>query len=109
MDHFPNDLKNLLETTMDGKMRLTEEHVITILYNILCAVNYIHGSNLIHRDLKPSNILINADCEVKICDFGLAREVPKSIRAKDSSWTICQKMKEQYLDQRMYDPEDKHF
>jgi serine/threonine protein kinase len=28
---------------------------------------------VIHRDLKPGNLLVNADCELKICDFGLAR------------------------------------
>jgi len=27
----------------------------------------------LHRDLKPGNLLVNADCELKICDFGLAR------------------------------------
>ncbi|KAG8814112.1 Mitogen-activated protein kinase [Serendipita sp. 399] len=34
---------------------------------------YIHSANVLHRDLKPGNILLNADCELKICDFGLAR------------------------------------
>jgi serine/threonine protein kinase len=34
---------------------------------------YIHSANVIHRDLKPGNILVNADCELKICDLGLAR------------------------------------
>jgi mitogen-activated protein kinase 1/3 len=38
-------------------------------------VKYIHSSAVIHRDIKPANILINEDCTVKICDFGLARSI----------------------------------
>jgi mitogen-activated protein kinase 7 len=34
---------------------------------------YIHSAKVLHRDLKPGNLLVNADCELKICDFGLAR------------------------------------
>lgn len=36
-------------------------------------MKYIHSANVIHRDLKPSNLLLNANCDLKICDFGLAR------------------------------------
>lgn len=36
-------------------------------------MQYIHSANVIHRDLKPGNLLVNSDCELKICDFGLAR------------------------------------
>ena len=56
---------------------LEESHVITILYNQLCALNFIHSANIIHRDLKPANFLIDSECNVKICDFGLARMLPK--------------------------------
>ena len=41
----------------------------------MCATKYIHSASVIHRDLKPSNILLNADCSLRVCDFGLARGV----------------------------------
>ena len=36
----------------------TEQHVITILYNLLCALQFLHSANVVHRDIKPSNILL---------------------------------------------------
>ena len=42
---------------------------------MLCGLKYLHSAEVLHRDLKPANILINEDCTVKICDFGLARAV----------------------------------
>lgn len=38
-------------------------------------MKYLHSANVIHRDLKPANVLVNEDCSVKICDFGLARSI----------------------------------
>ena len=38
------------------------------------------SANVVHRDLKPNNILINDQCQIKICDFGLARTLPDKIR-----------------------------
>jgi len=43
------------------------------LYQILRGVKHIHSANVLHRDLKPSNLLVNSDCSLKICDFGMAR------------------------------------
>ncbi|GAX82696.1 hypothetical protein CEUSTIGMA_g10122.t1 [Chlamydomonas eustigma] len=43
------------------------------LYQVLRGLKYMHSANILHRDLKPSNLLVNANCDLKICDFGLAR------------------------------------
>ena len=37
----------------------------------------MHSAGIVHRDLKPGNFLIDDQCQVKICDFGLARSLPK--------------------------------
>jgi mitogen-activated protein kinase 1/3 len=42
-------------------------------WELLKGLKYLHSVNVIHRDLKPANILLNSDCYLKICDFGLAR------------------------------------
>lgn len=41
----------------------------------MVGLRFIHSADVLHRDLKPANVLINEDCSVKICDFGLARSV----------------------------------
>ncbi|KAI6176157.1 Mitogen-activated protein kinase [Aphelenchoides bicaudatus] len=64
------DLYKLLKT-----QKLSNDHICYFGYQILRGLKYIHSANVIHRDLKPSNIVVNSDCDLKICDFGLARIV----------------------------------
>ncbi|CAL9151653.1 unnamed protein product [Musa hybrid cultivar] len=64
-----SDLHQVIKANDD----LTPEHHQFFLYQLLRALKYIHAANVFHRDLKPKNILANADCKLKICDFGLAR------------------------------------
>ncbi|RUS31247.1 hypothetical protein BC938DRAFT_478184 [Jimgerdemannia flammicorona] len=52
---------------------LSDAHYQSFIYQICCGLKYIHSANVLHRDLKPGNLLVNADCDLKICDFGLAR------------------------------------
>ena len=52
---------------------LTTEHIQTFLYQLLCGLKYMHSAHVIHRDMKPANILLNEDCSLRICDFGLSR------------------------------------
>ena len=71
------DLAELMECDLAAIIRsgqpLTDAHFQSFIYQILCGLKYIHSANVLHRDLKPGNLLVNADCELKICDFGLAR------------------------------------
>ncbi|KRY37988.1 Mitogen-activated protein kinase 1, partial [Trichinella spiralis] len=62
------DLYKLLKT-----QKLSNDHICYFLYQILRGLKYIHSANVLHRDLKPSNLLLNTTCDLKICDFGLAR------------------------------------
>nr|XP_043631695.1 mitogen-activated protein kinase 9-like [Erigeron canadensis] len=64
-----SDLHQVIRANDD----LTPEHYQFFLYQLLRGLKYIHSANVFHRDLKPKNILANADCKLKICDFGLAR------------------------------------
>jgi serine/threonine protein kinase len=54
-------------------------HLVTILYNIICAFKFLHSAGVVHRDVKPANLLMDSNCQVKICDFGLARTLPEVI------------------------------
>ncbi|KAF8391131.1 hypothetical protein HHK36_023432 [Tetracentron sinense] len=64
-----SDLHQVIKANDD----LTREHYQFFLYQLLRALKYIHTASVYHRDLKPKNILANANCKLKICDFGLAR------------------------------------
>ena len=66
-----------------GQKILKDIHNRYILYQIVKAIKYLHSASVIHRDLKPSNILINSDCHLKICDFGLARSLTSETDGKD--------------------------
>lgn len=67
----------LMPTDLERVMRLQNvlrpDHVKYFMWQLLRGVHFMHASRVFHRDLKPNNILINAKCELRICDLGLAR------------------------------------
>jgi mitogen-activated protein kinase 7 len=73
-----------LHAIIRSKQPLSDQHFQFFIYQICrgtqdsSGLKYIHSAEVLHRDLKPGNLLVNADCELKICDFGLARGVLQS-------------------------------
>ena len=57
-------------------MSIPETQIRNIIYSITLGLSHIHSNNIMHRDLKPENILVCGN-EIKIADFGTAREIPK--------------------------------
>eukprot|EP00916_Digyalum_oweni_P015948 GHVL01026170.1.p1 GENE.GHVL01026170.1~~GHVL01026170.1.p1 ORF type:complete len:478 (-),score=65.33 GHVL01026170.1:51-1421(-) len=83
---MPDDITNfthvyavyqLMETDLayiiKSRQELTQDHSQFFLYQILRGLKYLHSAGVIHRDLKPRNLLVNANCDLRICDFGLAK------------------------------------
>jgi serine/threonine protein kinase len=74
MEYIETDLDCL----MKHKIKFSDDHLIKVIYQSLMCMSFLHFSNVMHRDIKPANILMTSECNVKICDFGLARTMPET-------------------------------
>ncbi|AFR95321.1 mitogen-activated protein kinase CPK1 [Cryptococcus neoformans C23] len=73
-------VQELMETDLHRVIRsqeLSDDHCQYFVYQTLRGLKALHSADVLHRDLKPSNLLLNANCDLKICDFGLARSSAK--------------------------------
>ncbi|CCM00901.1 uncharacterized protein FIBRA_02947 [Fibroporia radiculosa] len=69
-------IQELMQTDLHRVIRtqqLTDDHCQYFVYQTLRALKTMHSADIVHRDLKPANLLLNANCDLKVCDFGLAR------------------------------------
>eukprot|EP00438_Fugacium_kawagutii_P035142 Skav218782 [mRNA] locus=scaffold1372:454950:455843:- [translate_table: standard] len=64
-----------LASILKSPQPLSDEHCKFFTYQILRGLKYVHTAGVMHRDLKPRNLLVNSNCDLKICDYGLARLV----------------------------------
>ena len=71
MEYMDHDLKGLMEAM---KQPFSQSEVKCLMIQLLEGVKYLHDNWVLHRDLKTSNLLLNNRGELKICDFGLARQ-----------------------------------
>lgn len=74
-------IQELMETDLHRVIKtqqLSDDHIQYFVYQTLRALKALHLANVVHRDLKPSNLLLNSNCDLKLCDFGLARSIASS-------------------------------
>ncbi|KAL4854151.1 Cyclin-dependent kinase G-2 [Chlorella vulgaris] len=72
MEYADHDLKMVMEERMTQPFSIAE--VKTLMMQLLSGMAYLHDNWVLHRDLKTSNILYTNRGELKLCDFGLARQ-----------------------------------
>lgn len=78
MEYADHDLKGVMERRMN--QAFTTAEVKCLMRQLLSGVAYLHANWVIHRDLKTSNILYTNRGQLKICDFGLARQYGEPLK-----------------------------
>jgi len=78
-----------LHRVIYSKQQLTEEHHQYFCCQILCGLRYLHAAKVVHYDLKPRNLLVNRNCDLRICEFTKARGVGPNLVDNFSEHVVC--------------------
>ena len=68
--------------------RVTLDHALAIVEQVLAALEYSHQRNIVHRDIKPANVMITDAGDVKVMDFGIARAMDDLGATLTSTWNV---------------------
>ena len=87
-----------LTAYLDEGLRTEIRRVRDICGQLLDALAYSHGQGVVHRDIKPANLLVTADGQIKVTDFGIARiEASNFTQRGDMLGTPSYMSPEQYM------------
>ena len=99
---------NIREIIKKGKKRdvkISENEISAIIYNVLQGINFIHKKNLINRDIKGRNILVGKNGSVKLCDFGICKKYVengmKKFRGGSPYWMAPEILKKEEYNQNI--------
>ncbi|XP_055545200.1 neither inactivation nor afterpotential protein C [Wyeomyia smithii] len=70
---------DIIRKIHNSNRRVIEDHIAYILREAAKALVYLHENHVIHRDVRGSNILLTKEGEVKLCDFGISREIKSTL------------------------------
>jgi mitogen-activated protein kinase 1/3 len=96
---------DLYTVIKNSKNNVTNDHIQYIMFQIFLGVYYLHENNIVHRDIKPNNILLDDTCQVRLCDFGLAREIKNKADENKTEYVVTRyyRAPEIMLNSRKYD------
>ena len=69
--------------------RIKEPEACKFFMQILSGVEYLHKLRIVHRDLKPENLLLNAEKDIKVVDFGLSNTYKEGETLKTACGSPC--------------------
>lgn len=78
MEYLPGE-SLYKQLRLRGGAGLPPEEALSIIGAIGEALDYAHRNHIVHGDLKPGNVIVDADCNVKVIDFGMARFIARPL------------------------------
>eukprot|EP00906_Rhabdomonas_costata_P023500 RCo033808 len=76
------DLGGLIARAQESGQTFPEERVVVLAFEMLQALKYVHSVKILHRDIKPGNILLTADHQIKLADFGISKRLVDTVHAQ---------------------------
>jgi serine/threonine protein kinase len=73
-----------LEFLENPRVKLDEQCIAGIVYQILWGLAFLHFDSRLHRDVKPANVLLNSQGQVKVSDFGISCALENTLNSGSS-------------------------